>query len=147
MQKASKSPSLKCSLLTVIPAKLERYQDHKSQNEEGSHKLPRKCHALRAKEADPMEIITSPATEATAAARVQPHIFLQHHHESSSTGIKQHSSSQAETWTHKWTFCLAQALVMAHCSEGILPLIYYISLFQCISPADNLFCEYQWISI
>lgn len=70
MQKASKSPSLKCSLLTVIPAKLERYQNHKSQNQEESHTLPRKCQALRAKHAHPIEINTSPATEATAAARV-----------------------------------------------------------------------------
>lgn len=66
---ASKSPSLKRSLLTVIPAKLERYQNHKSQNQERSHILPRKCQALRAKEAHPTGINTSPATEATAAAR------------------------------------------------------------------------------
>lgn len=50
--------------MTMIPAKLERDQNHKSQNQEGSHILPRKRQALRAKEAHLIEVNTSPATEA-----------------------------------------------------------------------------------
>lgn len=73
-QKASKPPSLKCSLLTVIPAKLERYQNHKSGwNHVESHIY---CQE-NAKHEDPSKLIPLKQTEGlllnpTTMARVYP---------------------------------------------------------------------------
>jgi len=51
-------PSLKCLLLTVTPAKLERYQNHNSWKPRESYIMARKCQALRSMQVHPNE--TSP---------------------------------------------------------------------------------------